>query len=77
MFSKNDCFFQIVVCTDAMARGIDIEDVSCVISYEVPSSITNYVHRIGRTARAGKTGVAYTLILHNQVRCSLLTVKVC
>ncbi len=61
-----------LICTDAVARGIDIEDVSCVVSYEAPQSVKTYVHRIGRTARAGKTGQAYTLLLHNQVRAIML-----
>ncbi|VDQ09369.1 unnamed protein product [Trichobilharzia regenti] len=51
-----------------MARGMDIEDVECVVSYDVPSSIKTYIHRIGRTARAGKKGVAYTLLSTNQVK---------
>lgn len=59
---------QLLICTDAVSRGIDIDSVSCVVSYELPTSTKTYVHRIGRTARAGKTGVTYTLLLHNQVR---------
>ncbi|KAL7061807.1 hypothetical protein AAHC03_01016 [Spirometra sp. Aus1] len=59
---------QLLICTDAVSRGIDIENVSCVVSYELPTSTKTYVHRIGRTARAGKTGVSYTLLLHNQIR---------
>ncbi|CDS40830.1 ATP dependent RNA helicase DDX51 [Echinococcus multilocularis] len=60
--------FQLLVCTDAVARGIDIENVSCVVSYEAPQSVKTYVHRVGRTARAGKTGQAFTLLLRNQIR---------
>ncbi|CAH8594503.1 unnamed protein product [Heterobilharzia americana] len=63
-FSNGMC--QILVCTDAMARGMDIEDVECVVSYDVPPSIKTYIHRIGRTARAGKKGMAYTLLSNNQ-----------
>ncbi|CAH8852755.1 unnamed protein product [Trichobilharzia szidati] len=63
-FSTGMC--QILVCTDSMARGMDIEDVECVVSYDIPSSIKTYIHRIGRTARAGKKGVAYTLLSTNQ-----------
>uniref|UniRef100_A0A5K3EX82 ATP-dependent RNA helicase n=2 Tax=Mesocestoides corti TaxID=53468 RepID=A0A5K3EX82_MESCO len=59
---------QLLICTDAVARGIDIEDVSCVVSYEAPQSTKTYVHRVGRTARAGRPGQAYTLLLHNQIR---------
>ncbi|KAF8766582.1 ATP-dependent RNA helicase DDX51 like protein [Argiope bruennichi] len=52
----------LLVCSDLVARGIDIEDVDCVISYDVPLHVKRYVHRIGRTARAGKKGTALTLL---------------
>jgi ATP-dependent RNA helicase RhlE len=51
----------ILVATDIAARGIDIDDVSHVINYELPNVPEAYVHRIGRTARAGKNGIAITL----------------
>lgn len=57
----------ILVCSDLVARGIDIDDVDCVISYDVPQFIKGYVHRIGRTARAGKTGTAITLLSGGEV----------
>ena len=47
-----------LVATDIAARGIDIDDVSHVVNYELPNVPEAYVHRIGRTARAGKSGVA-------------------
>ncbi len=50
-----------LVATDIAARGIDVDDVSHVINYELPNVPEAYVHRIGRTARAGKTGVSITL----------------
>ena len=52
---------KMLVATDVAARGLDIESLSMVINYDVPSEAENYVHRIGRTARAGKTGKAITL----------------
>jgi ATP-dependent RNA helicase RhlE len=52
---------QILVATDIAARGIDIDDISHVINYDVPNIPEIYVHRIGRTARAGRSGVAITL----------------
>lgn len=52
----------VLVATDVVARGIDVNDVSLVINYEEPRTYTDYVHRIGRTGRAGKTGRAVTLI---------------
>lgn len=53
---------QILVATDILARGIDIKEISLVINYDVPQDAEDYVHRVGRTARADKTGVALTII---------------
>ncbi|HEX9018007.1 MAG TPA: DEAD/DEAH box helicase [Anaerolineaceae bacterium] len=52
----------ILVATDVAARGLDIEDVSHVINFDVPGDAEDYVHRIGRTGRAGKKGVAITFL---------------
>jgi superfamily II DNA/RNA helicase len=52
----------VLVATDVAARGIDIDDVTHVINYQMPEDEQAYVHRIGRTGRAGKTGVAITLV---------------
>ncbi|KAK8506296.1 hypothetical protein V6N13_100347 [Hibiscus sabdariffa] len=58
--------FNVLVATDVAGRGIDIPDVAHVINYDMPSNIEMYTHRIGRTGRAGKTGVATTfLTLHD------------
>jgi ATP-dependent RNA helicase RhlE len=51
----------VLVATDIVARGIDVDDISHVINYDVPNTPEDYVHRIGRTARAGKDGAAVTL----------------
>ena len=51
----------ILVATDIVARGIDVDDITQVINYELPNDAENYVHRIGRTARAGRSGVAVSL----------------
>lgn len=51
-----------LVTTDVAARGIDIQDIPCVIQYEQPADPDVYVHRAGRTARAGKTGVAWSVV---------------
>ena len=53
---------RILVATDVISRGIDIKDINLVINFNVPSDAEDYVHRIGRTARADTTGVAITLI---------------
>ncbi|MCM6775690.1 DEAD/DEAH box helicase [Nocardia sp. CDC159] len=52
----------VLVATDVAARGIDIDDVTHVINYQTPEDEKTYVHRIGRTGRAGRTGVAVTLV---------------
>jgi superfamily II DNA/RNA helicase len=52
----------VLVATDVAARGIDVDDVTHVINYQTPEDEKTYVHRIGRTGRAGKTGVAITLV---------------
>lgn len=53
---------RILVATDVMSRGIDIKDINLVINYDVPQDAEDYVHRVGRTARADATGVALTLV---------------
>lgn len=61
--SKINC----LVATDVAARGIDVNDLAMVINYDLPNEAENYVHRIGRTARAGKTGKAYTFCSEQDV----------
>ncbi|PJF18157.1 hypothetical protein PSACC_01996 [Paramicrosporidium saccamoebae] len=51
----------LLVCSDAAARGLDLSDVHAVINYDVPVHMRTYVHRVGRTARAGRPGIAYTI----------------
>jgi ATP-dependent RNA helicase DDX5/DBP2 len=58
-FKKGDT--KILVATDVAARGLDISDVKVIINYDYPNSLDDYVHRIGRTGRSGKTGISYTL----------------
>jgi len=59
---------RILVATDILSRGIDIKGIELVINYEVPHDAEDYVHRIGRTARADRTGEAITFINPKQVR---------
>uniref|UniRef100_H3C0Y4 ATP-dependent RNA helicase n=1 Tax=Tetraodon nigroviridis TaxID=99883 RepID=H3C0Y4_TETNG len=54
---------QLLISTDAAARGIDISGVKCVVNYDAPQYVRTYVHRVGRTARAGKSGLAFTFLL--------------
>ena len=58
----------IVVCSDVMARGIDVEGLDGVVSYDVPAYSKAYIHRVGRTARAGKEGTAISLCEEKQVK---------
>ncbi|NQT76897.1 MAG: DEAD/DEAH box helicase [Bacteroidetes bacterium] len=53
---------RVLVATDVMSRGIDIKDINLVINYDAPNDSEDYVHRVGRTARAETTGIALTLI---------------
>lgn len=58
----------LLVATDVAARGIDVEDVDVIFNYEIPSDPEYYVHRIGRTGRAGKTGTSITFSSPNKIR---------
>jgi ATP-dependent RNA helicase RhlB len=58
---------RILVATDVAARGLDIEDLAMVVNYDLPNETENYVHRIGRTARAGKTGKAISFASEQDV----------
>lgn len=62
MESFRDRKVQILVCTDVASRGLDVKDITHVINYSLPRELDNYVHRIGRTGRSGKTGIAMNLV---------------
>jgi len=62
MFKFKSGQIDVLVATDIVARGIDIDDIAMVINYDVPHDAEDYVHRIGRTARADRDGVAITLV---------------
>jgi ATP-dependent RNA helicase RhlE len=57
----------ILVASDLIARGIDIEELSHVINFDIPKDIDDYIHRVGRTARAGKSGTAINLVSPNEI----------
>ena len=61
-FRKNK--FDVLVATDVVARGIDVDDVEAVFNYDIPKENELYLHRIGRTARAGKSGKAFSLVAY-------------
>jgi superfamily II DNA/RNA helicase len=73
-FKNND--LKILFSTDIAARGLHVEDISCVVNYDLPRSAFDYVHRIGRTGRAGKKGVSITFINYeNQEHFKLIEKK--
>ncbi|KAL4716045.1 hypothetical protein ACJJTC_002810 [Scirpophaga incertulas] len=65
----------ILIGTDALARGIDIPDCSYVISYDLPRNIKTYIHRVGRTGRAGRSGHALTILLQTQLQLFMDIIK--
>lgn len=65
-FSKGDV--NGLICSDALSRGIDVPNIEVVISYDLPKHLKIYIHRIGRTARAGQTGSAITIIAPDQIK---------
>lgn len=65
----------VLVATDVASKGLDFPNIQHVINYDMPDEIENYVHRIGRTGRCGKTGIATTFINKNQSESILLDLK--
>ena len=68
MKAFRDAKLQILVATDLAARGLDIEGVTHIVNYDIPHDVDWYVHRIGRTGRAGREGVAVTLYTADEIR---------
>jgi len=67
MFKFKSGQIDVIVATDIISRGIDIDDIAMVINYDVPHDAEDYVHRIGRTARADRDGVAITLVSEDDI----------
>jgi len=67
----------ILFATDIAARGLDIDDIDCVINYDLPRSPADYIHRIGRTARAGKSGNSISFVTHENAEHFKLIEKRC
>lgn len=65
---------KVLVATDILARGIDVEDIDIVINYDVPNDGEDYIHRIGRTARAASTGAAFTFV-NEKEQSKFLTIE--
>ncbi|WP_075478152.1 DEAD/DEAH box helicase, partial [Moritella viscosa] len=62
-----DANLTVLVATDVAARGIDVDNITLVINYNLPEDPRNYIHRIGRTARAGKSGMAISFAVENDI----------
>ena len=62
MQKYRDGQLSVLVATDVASRGIDVDDVDCVINYDIPEEIEYYIHRIGRTGRAQKKGVVFSML---------------
>lgn len=70
----SDATLQILVATDIAARGLDIEGITHVFNYDIPHDVESYIHRIGRTGRAGETGMAVTFVVPEE-RAYLKTIE--
>merc|ERR1712054_665872 len=66
----------ILVATDVASRGLDVKDIKYVINYDFPGSIEDYIHRVGRTGRAGATGSSYTFFTSDKFKHAKDLVKV-
>ncbi|KAH9626914.1 hypothetical protein KSS87_014975 [Heliosperma pusillum] len=66
----------IMTATDVAARGLDVKDIKCVVNYDFPSSLEDYIHRIGRTGRAGATGTAYSFFTQSNSKYARELVKI-
>ena len=64
-FKRGSC--TTLIATDVASRGLDVKDVGYVVNYDLPNTIEDYVHRIGRTARAGQNGDAYSLFTRKNI----------
>lgn len=64
-FRDHQC--NVLIATDVACRGLDVKDISHVINYSLPRELDNYVHRIGRTARSGKSGIAISLVTRSHI----------
>ncbi|CAI6006837.1 unnamed protein product [Closterium sp. NIES-64] len=66
----------IMIATDVAARGLDVKDIKCVINYDFPSTCEDYVHRIGRTGRAGATGFSFSFFTAGNARLAKDLIKI-
>ncbi|KAL3508254.1 hypothetical protein ACH5RR_027655 [Cinchona calisaya] len=72
-FKAGEC--NILPCTDVASRGLDIPSVDTVINYDIPTNSKDYIHQVGRTARAGRSGVAISLVNQYELEWYIQTEK--
>ncbi|XP_010459851.1 PREDICTED: DEAD-box ATP-dependent RNA helicase 30 isoform X1 [Camelina sativa] len=66
----------IMTATDVAARGLDVKDIKCVVNYDFPNTLEDYIHRIGRTGRAGAKGMAFTFFTHDNAKFARELIKI-
>jgi ATP-dependent RNA helicase DDX51/DBP6 len=66
----------VLIATDAMTRGMDVEGIRNVINYDMPSYVKTYIHRAGRTARAGLSGSCFTMLRKHEVMADVFLMNV-
>ena len=68
MYEFRTASTRVLITTDLLARGIDVQQVSVVINYDIPQNIENYLHRIGRSGRFGRKGVAINFMTYYDIK---------
>lgn len=66
----------ILIATDVASRGLDVKDIDLVVNYDMPVSIEDYVHRIGRTGRAGEKGLSFSFVTKGDMHMVIDLVKI-
>ncbi len=67
-FPQRSSRYPILVATNVAARGLDVDDVKCVVNYDFPNDSEDYIHRIGRTGRRNNSGTSFTLFTVEDAR---------
>jgi superfamily II DNA/RNA helicase len=76
VFRNQDNTFILIRTDHGLVNFADVKDIKCVINFDFPTTIEDYIHRIGRTGRAGATGMAFTFFTHSNAKYSRNLVKI-
>jgi len=76
VFRNQDSHLSCLYTDDGLVDFADVKDIKCVINFDFPTTIEDYIHRIGRTGRAGATGMAFTFFTHSNAKYSRNLVKI-